>query len=310
MSGTERAWRVVWSGSSTQRDLAHLLADGAVVRAGPDIAKTLIDTKATLHVTTTIQPLTPASVAVPHKLNLGAVDEVVAAVGGGPHSELAATLARRAAEKLGVPGLTVTGYRRPEHRRAAEDTLTELAARGIDMPMDAVRAESPAELVDSLSPNAMLVIGASGGSWFHRQFFGPGVRLRVAAPCGVVVVRQDGLRVYQVMSTPAVVGSHMRIRNVLEVSPHPVVLVADQGRLIGTLHRHRLASLPPHVEVGTVVDTPVAVNADEPVDQIGLVLEEHLGGPVGVVDRRGQLVGSVSVPDLAAAGQANRKEAS
>jgi len=299
-TGESRSWRVVWSGTGTCRDLAELLADDRAMRSGKDTMATLIETRATLQVTSHLPSLERCSVAVPHNVILDAVDQVVATVGGGPHSLLAAETARRAAQRLGVPGRIVTGYRRPDQRPAALRALADVAAGGIDLPMTAVRAEHPIDLVASLPAGAMVVVGAPGGSWFQRQFFGPGVRLRVAAPGGVVVVRQDALRVYQVMSPPRAVGNHMRIRNVLEVATAPVVLVADHGRLTGTVRRSELLAHPPHVEVGAVADPPVAVAADEPVDHIWLVLDEHSGGPVGVVTRTGRLVGSITATDLTA----------
>lgn len=299
----------MWSGTGTCRDLAELLADDRAMRAGKDTMATLIETRATLQVTSHLPSLERCSVAVPHNVILDAVDQVVATVGGGPHSLLAAETARRTAQRLGVPGRIVTGYRRPDQRPAALRALADVAG-GIDLPMTAVRAEHPIDLVASLPAGAMVVVGAPGGSWFQRQFFGPGVRLRVAAPGGVVVVRQDAHRVYQMMSPPKAVGSHMRIRNVLEVATAPVVLVADHGRLTGTIRRSELFAHPPHLEGGAIADPPVAVAADERVDHIWLVLDEHDGGPVGVVTQKGRLVGSISALDITATLPRSREKAS
>ena len=223
----------------------------------------------------------------------------MAAVGGGPHSLLAAATARRIADRCGVPAKVVAGYGRPDLRRAAQQALELVASAGIGLPMEAVATEHPLELVAALPEGTLVVLGAPGGSWFQRQFFGPGARLRAAAPGGVVVVRQDVRRVYQVMSAPAAVGSHMRVRDVLELTTDPVVLVAEYGKLVGIVRRDMLNDLRSHVEVGTVAELPITVAADEPVDHILLLLDEQLGGPVGVVTGDGRLVGVVGVRDVA-----------
>ncbi len=306
----DRSWRVVWTGTRDCRALAELLADERAVHAGRDTLTTLVNTRANLHVAPQLPAVERCSVAVPHDVDLDAVDQVVATVGGGPHSSLAAATAARVAQRLGVPGRIVTGFRRPDQRPAAERALSQVAALGIDLPMEAVAASHPTDLVESLPAGAMVVVGAPGGSWFQRQFFGPGVRLRVGAPGGVVVVRQDVMRVYQVMSAARAVGGHMRVRSVLELTSDRVVLVADHGRLVGSVQRNRLQSHPSHVEIGALADPPVAVAADEPIEQILLVLDEHDGGPVGVVATNGQLIGSVSALELEEVVRHRKEEAS
>lgn len=305
-----RSWRVVWTGTRDCRALAELLADDRAVHARRDSLATMVETRANLHVAPQLPAIERCSVAVPHDVDLGGVDQVVATVGGGPHSTLAAATAARIAQRLGIPGRIVTGYRRPDRRPTAERALSQVAALGIDLPMEAVAAAHPSDLVASLPARAMVVVGAPGGSWFQRQFFGPGVRLRVGAPGGVVVVRQDVTRVYQVMGPARAVGGHMRVRSVLELTSDRVVLVADHGRLIGSVQRSRLYSHPSHVEIGALADPPVAVAADEPVEHILLVLDEHDGGPVGVVAPNGQLIGSVSAQELDEIARHRKEEAS
>jgi CBS domain-containing protein len=263
-----------------------------------------------LHVARHLPSFDRCSVAVPHHVNVGDVTGVMAAVGGGPHSLLAAATARRIAERLEVPARVVAGYRRAELRRSAREALDHISAAGIWLPMEAVATDHPLELVAGLPKGTLVVIGAPGGSWFQRQFFGPGVRLQAAAPGGVVVVRQDIHRVYQVMSPPLAVGSHMRVRDVLELTDDPVVLVAEHGKLVGIVRRARLMGVRSHVEVGTVAEPPVTVAADEPVEHILLLLEEHGGGPVGVVATDGRLIGSVATRDLVAVMGGSREKAS
>lgn len=310
MTGVLGPWRVVWSGDDACRSLAEVLGEPRPVRAGHDVWASLVGARATLHVTRQLPSVERCSVAVPHHVVIDDISGVVAAVGGGPHSALAAATARRIAERLDVPAKVVSGYRRAELRSSAREALEDVAAAGIWLPMEAVATEHPLELVASLPRGTLVVIGAPGGSWFQRQFFGPGVRLQAAAPGGVVVVRQDVRRVYQVMSPPAAVGSHMRVRDVLELTEDPVVLVAEHGKLVGIVRRGRLMGLRSHIEVGSIAEPPVTVAAEEPVHHILLLLDEHAGGPVGVVAADGRLLGSVGTRDVTAVLGGSRERAS
>jgi CBS domain-containing protein len=301
MIGVPGPWRVVWSGDDACRSLADILGDPRPVRASRDVWGSLVEARATLHVARHLPSFERCSVAVPHHVVVGDVTGVVAAVGGGPHSLLAAATARRIAERLDVKARVVAGYRRPELRPSARAALEDIAAAGIWLPMEAVATEHPLELVANLPKGTLVVIGAPGGSWFQRQFFGPGVRLKAAAPGGVVVVRQDVRRVYQVMSAPVAVGSHMRVRDVLELTTDPVVLVAEHGKLVGVVRRGQLMGVRSHIEVGAVTEPPVTVAAEEPLEHILLLLDEHGGGPVGVVSADDRLIGSVGTKEVSAA---------
>lgn len=303
-------WRVVWSGDAACRGFAEVLADDPPVWAGNNVWATLVSAHATMLVTPKLPAFERCSVAVPHDFAPARVTGVVAAVGGGPHSLLAAATARQIGMKLDVPVRVLTGYRRPDLRLGADRLLEDIALAGVVLPMDAVATDSPLELVASLPAGTVVVIGAPGGSWFQRQLFGPGVRLRAAAPGGAVVVRQAPPRVYQVMRPPEAVGTHMRARDVLELTTDPVVLVAEFGRLVGSVSRSQLMAAPGHVAVGMLAETPVALAADEPVEHVALVLREHRGGPVGVVDDLGGLVGMVTSADIAAQLSHGAKEAS
>lgn len=293
------AWRVVWSGDATCRSVAEALAADPPVRSGSDVWGSLVEARATLHVTSQMPALNRCSVAVPHDVDLRDVTNVVAAVGGGPHSLLAAATAQRIGQSLGVPGSVLTGYRSRDQRAQAQRALLDIAAAGIDLPMHAVATHHPPELVGNLASGSLVVIGAPGGSWFQRQLFGAGARLRAAAPGGVLVVRFDEPRVYQTMSAPSAVGPAMRVRDVLELTTDNIVMVAEHGRLVGMVHRNRLRHVEPHRPVGEVAEPPIGLDADEPIGQVALVLDEHDGGPVGVVDRYGKLIGAVAASQLA-----------
>ncbi len=310
MVGTIEKWRVVWAGNGLCRSLAELLAHERPVRAGENVWDSLVSARATLLVAGKLPALDRCSVAVPNDFVPGRVTGVVAAVGGGPHSTLAAATARRIGERLGVSVRILTGYRRPELRAAADKVLADIAHSGVQLPMDAIATDSPPDLVASLPRGTLVVIGAPGGSWFQRQLFGPGVRLRAAAPAGAVVVRQATPRVFQYMRSPDAVGTHMRVRDVLELATDPIVLVAEYGRVVGMVTRASLMMAPGHVPVGTIAEAPVAIAADEPVAQVELVVREHQGGPVAVVDEVGRLIGMLGSADIAAALGAKEEQAS
>ncbi len=297
MSSGTVPWRVVWTRGDGCRELAAVLADGHAVKANQDLRSSCIEARATMLVARDLPSFDFCSVAVPHDFDSDAVRSVVAAVGGGPHSGLAAVTAQRIAVRLGVPARLVTGYRRPDQREQADAVLADLS-RSVTLPSQAVLTTSPPAMAASEPPGTLLVIGAPGGSWFQRQLIGPGARLQAKAPGGVVVVRMSSMRVFQVMQPPRAIGSHMRVRDAVDLTTDWTVAVADHGRLVGLVTRSTLLSVPEHLQVGTVADTPVSVTADELVDDVLLLLAEHGGGPIPVVDERGLLHGVVASSDI------------
>lgn len=294
MRASPSPWRVVWSGDGMCRSLAETLAEPRPVRASSDVWTSLVEARASLYVARQLPSFERCSVAVPHDVDLSRVTGVVAAVGGGPHSILAAATASRISDCLNVPAEVLTGYRTPDQRPHAEQAMWRIGAAGIQLPMRAVQTEHPPELVAALPPGCLVVIGAPGGSWFQRQLFGAGRRLQTAAPAGVVVVRHDEPRVYQEMTAVQAVGVHMRVRDALTLTDEAMVLVADHGRLVGMVDRTRLAELEPHLELGEVAEPAVALAPGDSLEQARSVLAEHGGGPLGVVDRNGMLIGAMA----------------
>jgi CBS domain-containing protein len=305
------AWlldRVVWSGDRQTKVFAEMVSSAPAVRLRRDVRGGIIDAKATLHVTARAGTGT-CSTAVPHDLQPHAITGVVGAVGGGPHSPLAAAVTARLSERLGVPGQLVTGYRSPERRPAALQVLGELAGHARDLPMRALPTERPPELVASLPEGTLLVIGAPGGTWFQRQLYGPGVRLRAAAPAGAIVVRAEPCRVFQVMRPAQALGPQMRTRDALELGTGSTILVAEYGRLVGVVDRKRLLASAGHTPIGDLVDMPVALAPDELLDDVAVVTHEHDGAPLGVVDDEGALIGVISSRDIHRGGYCDHRMA-
>jgi hypothetical protein len=141
------------------------------------------------------------------------------------------------------------------------------------------------------------VIGAPGGSWVQRQFFGPGQKLRHAAPGGVIVVRSAEPRCFQeITATPGVVVSpwlHARdARRV--VGDAPAAPVVADGFLVGIVRHDALHSAPADVNVATVAEEAVFVLIDDPLDAAADLQPFLEGAPVPVVDSSGRWLGSIS----------------
>ncbi len=285
--------RVVWTKGPECRTLAEILGGPEATPAGPDIVATCIERRATLVVTRHLGSLDVCSVAVPDGFDPDATRSVVAAVGGGPHSHLAAAVADRLSRRLGVPARAVYGHRGPEERERAERVLADIAASVPHLTTEAVEAPSPASMVDSLPSGALLVVGAPGGSWFQRQFFGPGARIRAKAPHGTIVVRHSPTRVYQVMQPPVAFGPQMFVEDARLLATGGHIIVAEDGKLVGTVSRTRLSEAGARRQLAEVMEEPIFLAADEPVAEVAHLVGGDRGSPIPVVDGKGRLVGIV-----------------
>ena len=125
-------------------------------------------------------------VIVPQSVDFENVEQVTAAVGGGPHSPFAVAVAARLGITMGVPTMAASVYREPDDRESTLPRLESLVA-----PFPSVRPAPYAETAPSTSLRASTPQRSSssahpGGSWFQRQIYGPGHRLAVRAPAGVL----------------------------------------------------------------------------------------------------------------------------
>lgn len=286
-------WSVVWTRGDGCAELAGLLAAGEPKAADSDLRDACIRARADLLVAKKLTSFDLVGTAVPVDFDAARVTEVVAAVGGGPHSALAARVADRLAAVLGVAGSLVYGSADGDGDGAAERTLAGLSLLVPHLPGRVEQADSARSLVAALPPTALVVVGAAGGSWLQRQFFGPGKQLVVGAPGGAVVVRSAPDRCFQRMSEPDGVGVHMLVRDVLGVMSAASAPVVDDGRLIGVVRKRALVGADPASPVGPLVEDPVFVAVDDPVDALVDVIEHLDHGPVPVVDHDGRLVGLI-----------------
>ena len=97
-----------------------------------------------------------------------------------------------------------------------------------------------------------------GGSWLQRQFFGPGRKLTVGAPCGALIVRDAPRRCFQAMTDWNAFGPRMRVADALCLLEDAAAPVVDNGRVIGSARRSVLAASDPTVPIDTVIEPPVS----------------------------------------------------
>jgi hypothetical protein len=290
--------RVVWSRGPGCAELADILATGSAHQVEANPVQACIDHRADLAVMRSLGSFDLVPLAVPAELDLSAVTQVLAAVSTGPHSDLTAAVAVRLGSSLEVPARASTVVRPGAARGTARARLTEIRrATGLDG--EVVEAKAAADLVSSLAEGTLIVLGAPGGSWLIRQFFGPGARLRAHAPAGTIAVRDAPARVFQHLVDVTGIGVHTRVADALELTTTPTVPITEGGRLLGIVRRSTLQEIEPGREVGEVIEEPPYVVAEDALDSLGELTDFYEHGPIPVVDRRGALIGMLPADALA-----------
>lgn len=289
MTLVDRGWRVLWTRGDGCRELAPALGEAGPVEG--DLRAACLRQRADVLVARKLTSFGLVSVAVPHGYHHEAVTGIVAAVGGGPHSILAAVVAERLGVSLEVPAALASGSRSAREDLTAESLLAEVGTVVPDLPAKVVRADSARELVAGLPAGSLLVVGAPGGSWMQRQFFGPGRRLVVKAPAGAIVVRRAPTRCFQTMTEAMAFGPAMPVREARRLLVAAVAPVVDEGHLVGIVSRTALESAPAAALVGSVAAPPISVRDDAPLDDVDLVPEDI--DQVPVVDAEGRLRGVI-----------------
>lgn len=289
MTLVDRGWRVLWTRGDGCRELAPALGDAGPVEG--DLRAACLRQRADLLVARKLTSFGLVSVAVPHGYHRDEITGIVAAVGGGPHSILAAVVAERLAIALDVPAALASGSRSAREDATAESVLAEVGTVVPDLPAKVVRADSARELVSGLPAGSLLVVGAPGGSWMQRQFFGPGRRLVVKAPAGAIVVRRAPTRCFQAMSEGMAFGPAMPVREARRLLVAATAPVVDEGRLVGVVSRTALDAAPASAVVGAVAAAAISVRDEAPLDEVDLVPEEI--DQVPVVDGEGRLRGVI-----------------
>ncbi len=92
-------------------------------------------------------------------------------------------------------------------------------------------------------------------------------------------------------------GTHMRVSDAeLIVDGRPVVPVAEAGRLVGILRVEAFVGYSASATIGEVMESPVFVHVDDPVEDSAQVSRFLDGGAVPVIDRGGVLFGEIAHP--------------
>lgn len=281
--------RVLYARGSETAALAEALSDDRT-RIEGELRDQCISHRADLVVPRRLSPsfdLVPQ--VVPAGPRLDGVGRVLAAVGGGPHSVLAAITARTLGHRLGVPAEFVCAFTEEEGPDGALQTVEELETRVPGIPHRIVEAERASGLIDEAADTALLVLGAPGGSYFQRRFFGKGARLIAHAPLGAVVVQAAPRRVFHQMDEPDWIGALLPASEALRLARGGPVPVVEAGQVVGVVVADALADAGA-TPVGELASPAVTVRVDTPIDEAEAVAD-HLGGAVPVVDGDDRLVG-------------------
>lgn len=273
-----------------------MLAGGESTRIQGDPVKACIDERADMLVVRKASSFDLVDTAVPIDLDLEGIDSVVAAVAGGPHSVLAAAVARRLGEALDAPASVVSAYRSEEDADRAAGVVGEIHPQVPDIEYVTMEASDMADLVANLPERSLLVFGAPGGSWLHRRLFGPGAKLRSRAPAGAVVVQSAPRRVFQEMGEPVFVAPYLQAADTLRIRPESTLAVVDGGRLVGLVRRERLVGLAPVTPVGEAMEEPMAIGHAEPVSAAQPLYPIFGADPIPVIDDDENLVGALAPP--------------
>lgn len=279
-------------------ELAELLSYVEPKRVKGDLAEACLEYRTDLVVSKRLNSaLAMASQVVPDGFDPDATDWVVAAVSGGPHSPLAARVARRLSEAIGAKSMMVCAYRDQETQAEALALVERLYTEVPGIEYRLVEAQDAHGLVEQLPDRSALVIGAPGGSWLQRAFFGQGARLRQSAEAGALVVQSTEERVFQAMVDPVFVGTLREVGDILRVHSERLLAVADRALLVGIVDRAVLETVDPRVMVYEVMSDPVSVRMEAPLADARALRQFFGDEPIPVVDAGGYLVGSVVPTD-------------
>ncbi len=271
-------------------ELAALLGDDAR-RVSSDLVEECVNYRADLLVTR--RPpgaFDLVNVAMPVNFSKEAIEGVVAAVSGGPHSGLAARLAHGLSNRLAVPVAVASAFFNDEDKAEAEAAVDRFASQIVDADRLIIGAEDPSGFVSQLPERSLVVMGEPGGSFLARFFFGAGARLRAAVPAGAVIVRHGDPRVFHRMEEPVFVGPLHLASDALRLYEFPVIAVVDNGLLVGVVRRTVLEAAGDETPVGDLMEPARSVEVSARVEE---VLVDHLrNDPIPVVDPKGRLLGT------------------
>lgn len=276
--------------------MAELLSPVDTVRAEGDLVEACLRARADAVVSRRLSSsfdLVP--LVVPDGVDLSRSGSIVAAVSGGPHSPLAAAVAARLGLATSLPASMVCAYRDEESQAAAVELIQDLYRQIPDIEYRLVEAEDAQSLTAQLPDDATLVLGAPGGGWLQRTFFGQGAKLIQAASAGAIVVRSAPRRVFQEMGEPVYVSPLHDATDLLRIHSEASLAVADAGMLVGIVRRAALELADPGVAVSELMEAPTSVSALDAVDDVADLWKEFDPDPIPVTHADGALLGGFVV---------------
>jgi len=287
--------RVVWTRGKGCFELAELLSQGDTDRISGDLADECISSRADLLVSRRFPgSFDLVSVAVPIDFEPESVTRVVSAVGGGPHSILAAQTAATLGRSLGVEAEMVSATRPGDDPDEALQVLDRVGLSVDEIGGRVVEVEGISEIVESADDGSLLVLGAPGGSWLQRARFGPGARLKSKARAGVVIVRSAPDRVFRWMGDPVYVSPLRQADDTLRLHREGVLAVADSGQLVGLVRRENLEAGGSRA-VADLMEEAVSTRVDHTLEEAALLIPTFGPDPIPVTDHDENLVGGLSL---------------
>jgi hypothetical protein len=284
----------LWTRGEGCLELATLLSPVPPLRVEGDLGAACIEHRADAVVSRRLSSsfdLVPQ--VVPHGVDLSLAGSIVAAVSGGPHSPLAAAVAAQVGRVTGLPASMVCAYRDDEGQASAVSLIQDLYQLLPDLEYRLIEATDATSLTAQLPDDATLVLGAPGGSWLQRTFFGQGAKLIQAASAGVIVVRSAPPRVFQQMGEPVYVSPLRDATDTLRVHREGLLAVADAGKLVGVVRQSALEIADPGVPVSELMEGARSVLWDAAVEDVIDVWKEFDPDPIPVVDYEDNLVGGL-----------------
>ncbi len=294
MSSVE-SMNVTWTRGKGCSELARVLGGDDATRIQGDLAEACIAERTDLLISKKFpSSFDLVNVVVPVGFEPDQVTKVVAAVAGGPHSELSAATASRIATALGVEAEMVSAASNEEESEAAGEVLERLGLSHPSMSRRVVVVGGMEELVDDLDEGTLLVLGAGGGSWLSRSRTGPGAKLRRTAQAGAIIARSAPDRVFRFMDDPVYVAPLRQADDTLRFHPEATLAVADEGRLIGLVRRAGLKSAGSD-PVASVMEDALSAKVDETLEEASVLRPEFGVDPIPVTDHEEHLVGALSL---------------
>jgi hypothetical protein len=286
--------RVAWTKGESNHEVANLLCD-LPVRLSGDLDAACVDMNVDVVVSKRLPRSDIVSSVVPVAFDSSAVTDVAVAVGEGPHSPLAVSIAERVADSLGVPGTAIAAYRSKGQERDARQRLGRLVASGSSLNTLTLQTPDPRSIASHISRETLLIHGAGGGSFIERHLTGTGNRLTSRARGCVLVVRSSAPKCFQsaVSPTPYALAPELLVADALQVMTHPFAPVVSARTLLGIVRVESLVAAEPGDTIEASIEPVVGLNLRDPV-RVATFEREHLGpGPLPVIDTDGHLVGVI-----------------